>query len=553
MTAISPLSKQKFVVGLTSKSITYTDTTDWSSISDGEYVYVSSFKAILKLSGPNGVFYLNSGYNSGVFTSQDINILSTRNKVGIPNVPVDANGDILKGQYSFYVKYQINFGLIVAVNQGSKKFTITPAGNFATLISNLKDTDGVVFTVVGGANAGTYTVASVANGVSGTEVTVVESIPSATVAGAFYATIGEKANSINFDYDVPVAQAQMTHNCITSQLVCSDVTEYGSAGVVFVSRENRIKYPLTMETPVADIVNTDISVNQSVTVNPIYTKTWAGVITTNFTVDKTTYSLDITISGVVEHDVECDIRLCQAVECINTLIEQWKAYLGVNPTAAKKLETVISKLFAAYMLYSIYLECGNNEGACAQVDYIVELIGSTGCNCGCTSSEDTGYSQIILPLGSATAGAIPMSYLEIDNITTDDNTHVPTTKATKKFVGDNYVAKNYKEYMAIISQTSGNPTINHVIVNDFGDDVIGAASYIKGMIDGIYAVSALDGTPFTVGKTFAQITLGEVGSGAYACGIYQIDNANLQIQTKLNSSGTDGILTQAAIYIRVYN
>jgi len=460
MTAITALAKPTFVVGLNNvKTLNYKDNTNWAVISNNEYIYLQALSAILKISGPNGAFFINAGYPTNSFSNPDINLLVSTTKIGIAPIPVDIENKILNGQYSMYVKYQANFGDIVAVNTGTKKFTLTPSGDYADFIQNLKDTTGTIFKVVGGANAGTYTIASVTNGISGTEVIVNETIPSAVVAGVFYAQTAEQANSINFCYTIPTPIVEITSNCFQSRLICKDATDYGSAGVVIVSRENRVKYPLTMETPVADVVSTSINVNQQLTINPIYTHTWAGVITTNFTVDKTTYGLDIYIKGLQEHTVNCDIRLCAAFTCIKSLVDQYNAYLGTNPTAANKLQNTLFKVQDAYMLYSIAVECGNDEEACRQVDIIVDLIGSTGCDCGCTGSDDSGFAQLVLAVGSAEGGSMPLNYLEEDNITVNSNAKVPSNKAVI-----NYVAQELEGYIPVYvdNVASGSGVINEL-------------------------------------------------------------------------------------------
>lgn len=442
MPIISPLVKPKFVVGLTSKSLTYKDTTNWASLSSSQIANMLSFLAILKIAGPNGVFYANSGYPSNSFASPDINVKLTDEKTGIPFVPVDSNGDILNGQYSFYAKYKINVQNLAIADTGTNTITLTNSGDYATFLTNVRDTPGAVVTIVGGANAGTYTIASATSGFGGTVVVLNQTLPSSVVTGSsLWVTLPEAINSIDFCYEIPTPVVEITSNCLQSKLVCKDATDYGSAGITLVSRENRVKYPLTMETPVADIVDTTLSVNQQLTVNPIYTHTWAGIITTNFIADKTTYQLDITIKGMQEHDVDCDIRLCGAFECIKTMVDQYNSYLGTNPTAATKLQSILFKIQDAFMLYSIAIECGNDQEACNQVDIIIDLIGSTGCNCGCNGTDDSGFATLVLAVGNAEGGSMPLNYLETDNITVNSNARVPSNTAVI-----NYLAQELNNY-----------------------------------------------------------------------------------------------------------
>lgn len=460
MPVISPSVKPTFVVGLSSKSLNYLDTTSWATLSGSQVANLLSFLAILKVSGSNGAFYVNPGYFANSFAAPDINVKTTNVKTGIPFIPVDADGKILNGQYSFYAKYKVNVQNLLLADTGTKTIVLVNSGDYATFLTNVKLTPGAVVTIVGGLNAGTYTIVSATTGFLGTVVTFNEALASNTITGSsLWVTLPETINSIDYCYTVPTPVVEITSNCFQSKLICKDATDYGSAGVVLVSRENRVKYPLTMETPVADVVSAAINVNQQLTINPIYTHTWAGVITTNFTVDKTTYGLDITIKGLQEHDVDCDIRLCAAFTCIKSLVDQYNAYLGTNPTAANKLQNTLFKVQDAYMLYSIAVECGNDEEACRQVDIIVDLIGSTGCDCACTGSDDSGFAQLVLAVGSAEGGSMPLNYLEEDNITVNSNAKVPSNKAVI-----NYVAQELEGYIPVYvdNVASGSGVINEL-------------------------------------------------------------------------------------------
>jgi len=110
-----------------------------------------------------------------------------------------------------------------------------------------------------------------------------------------------------------------------------------------------------------------------------------------------------------------------------------------------------------------------------------------------------------------------------------------------------FVAKNYKEYMAVISQTNAAPTVDYTVINDFD-----SVAYAK-VVDGSFTLT-LTGAGESA-TSFISISQGN-GVGTSVLGAYySTGDAVFAIKSRLVSSGAlgDGLIVQASVYIRIYN
>uniref|UniRef100_A0A6M3MG07 Uncharacterized protein n=1 Tax=viral metagenome TaxID=1070528 RepID=A0A6M3MG07_9ZZZZ len=104
-----PKFKIDFYLDNSPKDLKFTDLIAALYVNYG--VTVADVRGIIKIVGPSGTIYQNSGYLTDDFSSPDINgNTSTWSKSSIA-LPVDSDGYVLKGTYTFYYKFSKDAGV----------------------------------------------------------------------------------------------------------------------------------------------------------------------------------------------------------------------------------------------------------------------------------------------------------------------------------------------------------------------------------------------------------------------------------------------------------
>lgn len=135
-----------YYLGTSTKTLTFTDelqTAGYNALG----VTSTNVRGLLKIVGPAGIFYINAGYTTDVFTAPDITgATPTWTKASI-SLPIDSNDLVLPGSYTFW--YKITDG--VSVYETSKTFnfdfidpvvsiSVTSSCKYSTLTS-IDETD----------------------------------------------------------------------------------------------------------------------------------------------------------------------------------------------------------------------------------------------------------------------------------------------------------------------------------------------------------------------------------------------------------------------------
>lgn len=376
-----------------------------------------------------------SGYNAkglGNVTSPTGSVIFNGSSVGNPlvdlevsingqwfDLPLDSNGEILNGTYSF--TYNLNYSYNSATG-GSALFSIVAPSTIRIdfdFTEILQAGDAVVTTGNGNAaNNGTFTIASLSydsgNDTTGLVVTATTLVNDNTPAGNYSFNV----TRTNFAGDTITWNGC---NFVTPKVVVNfdcDSTQFGqiifqdttvTTGQTIVSRTLTAFYPNGLTpAPVTPSVSTTTS---SLTVNELATGTWTYSLTLNMSVtqaDGLIYTY--TVNNTDEIKVSCVGSLCSLTPCLETfkdkLLAGYKNGQSANlfPTAI-----TINNLMA---LAQEYKSCGETEKYAETFLELQSVLDTTGdCNCGCCEED--------VPMWINNAGFSSQTLLEelLDDVT----------------------------------------------------------------------------------------------------------------------------------------
>ena len=560
-----------------------------------ETPYVANGIALDKVAGvilsakrENVSFYANTD-----FDDPDVTLDPAANvKV---DLPVDATDNALYGDFEFTYKVRvyneftdnnnneeingIGSSPVTSVSLIATGYTSTLAANINALVALIGSEYKIEFLNNAGDVLATSPITSAShNGGSG-----VTTINCTSVAIASYALVTQirlvsyYSETVNVSYcsqDWPTANLVVTSDCIKAQIQVQDQTNYQASDTL--TRLITLNYPvLSNGTPVA---SPETTATASMLVGPnIWTGSYAIFLSSTLVRTQTdTLVLSYILEAYNPYLVTCDAGLCCMKDCIGNIFTAYQNALTQGSPNLNVLTNNVITIMGYVSLYSMNVTCGATEAAGAYLSGLQTYMDSIGCDCNCSGNTASSGPTIVYPLfADPQPNYVPISYLESDNITIDSNSKVPTNKAaityiaqelddyyTKTYIDANiytisevdagFVAKNYKEYMAVFSQTVGNnPTVDAEIVNDFGAQ-LSSASFSR-VTDGDFRFNAISGGPFTTNKTFVQVAFGYPVSGSVSCGACPQDTDQIDFWSRSSGTGTDGLFTLATIYIRVYN
>jgi len=304
-------------------------------------------------------------------------------------IPTDAGGDIIAGQYSFTYDIKVD-NPIIGVSQIGQTFTID--GDYVALIQAAGSIDVVRST----GNNGTYTVASVALVGGDTEITVVQAVPSGTADGSIQystQTIYSKTQTSTYSNVIPAISIEVQTDCFCGVLKSIDKTNYGTATII--SRVHTVMYPAALQ--IADIVSS----NATVTVSPIYTKTWTTKIESTISIPVTNGTIQATIVGSQETDVTCDLTLCEISCCVIALNNRYLDARCTNSTLAAKYFADLTRVMQLIEIFQMATACSQSDVASDALNEI-KKVGNCQDTCRC----DDDQPQIVVPLCSSGANCV---------------------------------------------------------------------------------------------------------------------------------------------------
>jgi hypothetical protein len=226
-------------------------------------------------------------------------------------------------------------------------------------------------------------------------------------------TYPTKTWTFNYSKEKPTVKIEHEVNLVTSALKSKDVTVYGSNESL--ARTHVVKYPSTISPPKSDVS----SGLDTVEISPLYTKTFVTTISTDVTyLQADGLYIEMTVTGQDDVEVVWEKGLCCIKDCIKNLFDQWKAAMCNGPSlTATILQRKLTEMIGNFMLYTMYVQCGNFTEAQNIIATMKTAVSEMDC-CGCDedNSEDEDVVEIT-PLVGVPTTSNGNSY----NLTTTNN------------------------------------------------------------------------------------------------------------------------------------
>lgn len=405
----------EFKLNLTPKIMTFTDTTDYP----GQSVNPSDAKGCLTITGPTGTIYNNTNFGTP-------DILPGTTDFFDRNLPLNNSSEVVQGNYTIQYRVRVDNVLTASITGTSQ---ITVFGFDATEFFP----SGTLFQITSGLSIGTYTVASSAFIGTDTIITINETVivePGVDLLVFTYTT-----NNFNYTYcyGSPIVVIEPEVDCDCSKIVSRDLTNYNiqACGTTLqptsLSRVHTVSSPEGANgLPVAPDVVSNLA---TVTVTPIWTKTWTTSIETTLTYTLPTGLLvTLTVFGQDEYDVDCSEGLCCVYSCMANLRNTYERFLTTNPSRAVEFFPSLFKMTTSWMLYSVAHTCGDFANKRKYLEEIINIAKSANCEC-CNGSGDLVPVEIV-PLCGAVSGGLGGTYVVTtcgNGITVSSNTVGTTT------------------------------------------------------------------------------------------------------------------------------
>jgi hypothetical protein len=345
------------------------------------------------VTGPTGVAIF-TGTTVG---SPLINLSATTNSVWF-NLPLDSNGEILNGTYSFTysLRYAITAGVVNSVSAPSTfELEFTQAGRVLVAGDSLVTTANTI-----AANNGTFTVSTAAfdEGLDNSTIVVTQTtlVNEALATGTYSFDVTRAAfagstytwNGCNF----ATPAVTTTYDCESTQfgqIIFSDTSVIPS-GQILVSRSLSGYYPNGLY-PEPE-TNPETTTTSSLTFTNLAVGTWTHVLVLNMSVtqdDGLVYTYTVRDTG--ETLVTCVGTLCGLTPCIESIKDKY--YASFVRGQASGLEPAILMILQLYALAKEYKTCGNTAMYAATVAQLQSVLDNSGeCSCGCCDeSQDVPY------------------------------------------------------------------------------------------------------------------------------------------------------------------
>lgn len=368
------------------------DQTDYSAIT-----YFSDSQSVLKLQGPSTTIYNNTN-----FASPDFNYPGTLEKdITIPLV----GGSIPQGSYILTTTTRVYKTAvpIISVNTGTNSILVNLVldGNFIP---------GQSITWTGGANAGTYTVASASTGAFGVTVILVQTLAGSSTTGSLsFFELVTTTDAYTYCYSAPSTVLTLSADCPTARLAATNSTNYSitcegqSIEPDTATATLILNAPLNSSgTPVYAQTTTLLPTGSTYYTTELWTQTWTGTLTTVLVYTLPSgLVIETQIAGTTSLDVSCDDSLCCMSSCLlnatNTFLAATTNCSNLNEIVAAVVK--YNKILGAFMMYSVGVRCGNTTIINTAVANMKSYLADQDC---CNDCSDNGQSTQIVAIYNVT-------------------------------------------------------------------------------------------------------------------------------------------------------
>jgi hypothetical protein len=381
----------EFKLNVTPKIMTFTDTTDYS----GQSVNPSDAKGCLTITGPTGTIYNNTNFGSP-------DILPGTTDFFDRNLPLNTSSEVVQGDYSVQYRVRVDNNITANITGTS---IITVVGSDVSALF----TTGTSFQITTGSSIGTYTVASSSFVGTDTIINIEESALLENGVNILVYSYSTQNFNYNYCYGAPVVDIEAQVDCDCSKIVSRDLTNYNiqACGTTLIPtsmlRVHTVSAPEGADgLPVAADVVSNLA---TITVTPIWTKTWTTSIQTTLTYTLPSGLLvTMVASGQTEYVVDCAEGLCCVYACMANLRNTYERFLTTNPVRAVEFFPKVFKMTTAWMLYSVAHTCGDFANKRKYLDEIIDIAKSANCDC-CNGADDLVPVEIVPVCGTVSGGS----------------------------------------------------------------------------------------------------------------------------------------------------
>lgn len=228
--------------------------------------------------------------------------------------------------------------------------------------------------------------------------------------------------SYEYCYEAPDISITAKTDCFSSILTGEDKTVYDIEGATLTSHTRTF----TAYAPPTSGLSDTVSANKVITVTPISTKTWTLEVVSDVRYDFTDGLCVVDeLKESIEHEVICDINLCDIFCCIDKLYNRYARELCVNSVRAEQIkDTQLDPVVMRAVLFRAAIECGQNDKA---TTYYNEILSISESEPGCSCSDETptqvipvcppsGGSDVVVAVGGN--GAITLAVNVVGSTTT---------------------------------------------------------------------------------------------------------------------------------------
>lgn len=222
--------------------------------------------------------------------------------------------------------------------------------------------------------------------------------------------------TLTYCITIPEISVELDYTCRTSSITSTDNTNYDAycsctdAEITpSITRTHIVKYPTTMETPIADVTSSAAEI----TITPIWTKYWVSRVTSYLSyrmpdecyTGDTSYYVVGTVTGIDDATVVCEDCLCLLFNCITVVINKYfEAKATLSPNDLQTYRDTLSDLQTLYMQYQIAEQCDTEEGVrdiCGEMRAIL-----AAWDCTCDTALNSEYSTQVIAVASSTGSNI---------------------------------------------------------------------------------------------------------------------------------------------------